>query len=69
MLQITRLIAKMPTLGAFAYRHQLGKPYVYPTTAVLIRPTFLAMLFKMSEPNYVADERLVHASSAVHSAC
>ena len=30
MLQITRLIAKMPTLGAFAYRHQQGKPYVYP---------------------------------------
>ena len=29
-LQITRLIAKMPTLGAFAYRHRQGKPYVYP---------------------------------------
>src|SRR5215218_790500 len=34
MLQITRLIAKMPTLGAFAYRHQQGKPYVYPDNSL-----------------------------------
>src|SRR5215207_396303 len=61
MLQITRLIAKMPTLGAFAFRHQLGKPYVYPDNRLSYTATFLAMLFKMSEPTYVADERLVHA--------
>ncbi len=61
MLQITRLIAKMPTLGAFAYRHQLGKPYVYPDNRLSYTANFLAMLFKMSEPTYVADERLVHA--------
>ena len=61
MLQITRLIAKMPTLGAFAFRHQLGKPYVYPDNSLSYTANFLAMLFKMSEPVYAADERLVHA--------
>ena len=60
-LQITRLIAKMPTLGAFAFRHQQGKPYVYPDNELSYTANFLAMLFKMSEPNYVADERLVKA--------
>jgi citrate synthase len=61
MLQITRLIAKMPTLGAFAFRHQLGKPYVYPDNRLSYTANFLAMLYKMSEPTYVADERLVQA--------
>jgi citrate synthase len=60
-LQITRMIAKMPTLGAFAYRHQQGKPYVYPDNALPYTANFLAMLFKMSEPTYQADPRLVHA--------
>src|SRR5918994_747964 len=61
MLQIARLIAKMPTLGAFAFRHQQGKPYVYPDNSLSYTANFLAMLFKMSEPTYQADERLVHA--------
>jgi citrate synthase len=60
-LQITRMIAKMPTLGAFAYRHQQGKPYVYPDNEMSYTANFLAMLFKMSEPRYAADERLVKA--------
>ena len=56
-LQITRLIAKMPTLGAFAYRNGLGKPYVYPDNDLSYVENFLAMLFKMSEPRYAADPR------------
>jgi citrate synthase len=60
-LQVTRLIAKMPTLGAFAFRHQQGKPYVYPDNSLSYTANFLAMLFKMSEPAYAADERLIHA--------
>src|SRR5215216_1415720 len=60
-MQITRLIAKMPTLGAFAFRHVQGKPYVYPDNRLSYTANFLAMLFKMSEPTYQADERLVHA--------
>jgi citrate synthase len=59
--QITRLIAKMPTLGAFVYRHQQGKPYVYPDNRLSYTANFLAMLFKMSEPTYQADPRLVKA--------
>lgn len=60
-LQITRLIAKMPTLGAFAFRHGQGKPYIYPDNDLSYVENFLAMLFRMSEPRYLADERLVRA--------
>jgi citrate synthase len=60
-LQVTRMIAKMPTLGAFAFRHAQGKPYVYPDNELSYVENFLAMLFKMSEPRYVADERLIRA--------
>ncbi|GAA2097918.1 citrate synthase [Microlunatus panaciterrae] len=60
-LQITRLVAKMPTLGAFAYRHGQGKPYVYPDNDLSYTANFLAMLFKMSEQKYNADERLIKA--------
>ncbi|MFC7625140.1 citrate synthase [Microlunatus sp. GCM10028923] len=60
-LQITRMIAKMPTLGAFAFRHQQGKPYIYPDNGLSYTANFLAMLFKMSEPEYKADPRLVQA--------
>ena len=60
-LQIARLIAKMPTLGAFAYRHSKGQPYVYPDNRLSYVENFLAMLFKMSEPQYEADPRLVKA--------
>ncbi len=60
-LQISRMVAKMPTLGAFAYRHGQGKPYVYPDNNLSYAENFLAMLFKMSEPKYVADPRLVKA--------
>jgi citrate synthase len=60
-LQIRRLIAKMPTLGAFAFRHAQGKPYVYPDNELSYTANFLSMLFKMSEVKYAADDRLVRA--------
>jgi citrate synthase len=60
-LQIIRMIAKMPTLGAWAFRHAQGKPYVYPDNDLSYTENFLAMLFKMSESKFVADERLVNA--------
>jgi len=44
-LQITRLIAKMPTLAAFAYRHSVGQPYVYPSNQMVYAENFLNMLF------------------------
>jgi citrate synthase len=60
-MQIVRLIAKMPTLGAWSFRHAQGKPYVYPDNDLGYAANFLAMLFRMSEPKFVADERLVRA--------
>ena len=60
-LQIIRLIAKMPTLAAFAYRHNMGQPYVYPDNDLRYPGNFLGMLFKMSEDRFAADERLVKA--------
>ncbi len=60
-IQIVRLIAKMPTLGAWSFRHAQGKPYVYPDNDLGYAANFLAMLFRMSEQKFVADERLIRA--------
>ncbi|MDQ3616440.1 MAG: citrate synthase [Actinomycetota bacterium] len=60
-MQVVRLIAKMPTLGAWAFRHAQGKPYVYPDNDLGYAANFLAMLFRMSEQKFNADERLIHA--------
>ncbi|MCB0908145.1 MAG: citrate (Si)-synthase, partial [Nocardioidaceae bacterium] len=60
-IQIIRMIAKMPTLGAWAFRHAQGKPYIYPDNDLSYTANFLSMLFKMSEQKYDADERLVKA--------
>jgi citrate synthase len=60
-LQIIRLIAKMPTLGAFAYRHITGKPFVYPNNELSYSENFLSMLFTTGIPRYDADPRLVRA--------
>ncbi len=51
-LQMYRLIAKMPTLAAFAYRHRRGFPYVYPDNDLSYSGNFLSMLFRMTERNY-----------------
>jgi len=56
-----RLIAKVPTLAAFAYRHSLGMPYVYPDNDLSYTGNFLSMLFKMAEPKYEPDPRLEKA--------
>ncbi|HLX51370.1 MAG TPA: citrate synthase [Streptosporangiaceae bacterium] len=60
-LHIRRLIAKVPTLAAFAHRHNLGQPYVYPDNGLSYTANFLAMLFKMSEREYKADPRIERA--------
>jgi citrate synthase len=56
-----RLIAKMPTLAAFAYRHNRGLPYVYPDNELEYPANFLSMMFKMTEIRYEADPRLTRA--------
>ena len=61
MIASIRMIAKMPTLGAWAFRNAQGKPYVYPDNRLSYVENFLAMLFKMSEAKFEADPRLVKA--------
>ncbi|GBD46283.1 Citrate synthase [bacterium HR41] len=56
-----RLIAKMPTLAAFAYRHNMGLPYVYPDNDLSYPGNFLSMMFKMTELKYQPDPRLERA--------
>ncbi len=56
-----RLIAKVPTLAAFAYRHNLGLPYIYPDNDLSYAANFLSMLFKMTESKYEPDPRLTKA--------
>jgi len=51
-LQTYRLIAKMPTLAAYAYRHSEGLRYTYPDNDLSFIGNFLSMLFKMTEGNY-----------------
>jgi citrate synthase len=56
-----RLIAKMPTLAAFAYRHNMGLPYIYPDNDLTYPENFLSMLFKMTQHQYEPDPRLAKA--------
>ena len=55
-----RLIAKIPTLAAWAYRHSMGLPYVYPDNELSYSENFLSMLFKM-ENSFEPDPRLAKA--------
>jgi citrate synthase len=56
-----RLIAKVPTLAAFAYRHNMGLPYVYPDNDLSYSENFLSMMFKKTEVKYEPDPRLAKA--------
>jgi len=58
---IIRLIAKIPTLAAFAYRHNRGMPYVYPDNDLDYPGNFLSMLYKVAELKYHPDPRLERA--------
>ncbi|OGK80231.1 MAG: citrate (Si)-synthase [Candidatus Rokubacteria bacterium GWA2_70_23] len=60
-LQIVRLIAKMPTLAAFAYRHSLGMPYAYPDNELSYTGNFLNMLFKTTEVKHQPNATLERA--------
>ncbi|MCA9045659.1 MAG: citrate (Si)-synthase, partial [Planctomycetaceae bacterium] len=61
MLQMTRLIAKVPTLAAFCYRHSQGHPYNYPNNSLGYTSNFLSMLFKMNDNAYEPHPELVRA--------
>jgi citrate synthase len=59
--QIVRLVAKMPTLAAFSFRHNMGQPYVYPDNDLRYPGNFLSMMYKMTELKYEPDPRLERA--------
>jgi len=56
-----RLIAKVPTLAAFSYRHNMGLPYVYPDNELNYAENFLSMVFKKTEDRHIPKEALTKA--------
>src|SRR5580693_4060840 len=61
LLQIKRLIGKMPSIAAMSYRHISGLPYIYPDNDLTYTENFMNMLWKMVEPKYVANPVLSRA--------
>jgi len=59
--QITRLIAKMPTLAAAAHRFSVGMPFVYPDNSLDFCSNFLSMMWKVAEPRFDANPVLTRA--------
>ena len=63
--QVVRLLAKMPTLAAFSYRHLKGQPYVYPEDDLSYAGNLLSMMFRMSELKYQPDPLIERALDAL----
>ncbi len=61
LLQIKRLIGKMPSIAAMSYRHISGLPYIYPDNDFTYTENFMNMLWKMVEPKYVANPVIARA--------
>ena len=59
--QTHRLIAKVPSIAAYAFRHSIGRPYIQPDNDLSFTGNFLNMLFKMTELKYQANPVLVRA--------
>jgi citrate synthase len=61
LLQIKRLIGKMPSIAAMSYRHMVGFPYIYPDNDLSYPANFMNMLWKMVEPKYLANPVIARA--------
>ncbi|MBI3580217.1 MAG: citrate synthase [Ignavibacteriales bacterium] len=59
--QIFRLIGKVPTIAAFAYRHSKGMPYIYPENELTYAGNFLNMMYKIGEAKHKVNPVLEHA--------
>ena len=51
-MQIARLVAKVPSIAAYAHRHSIGRPYVYPDPRLSFIGNFMSMLYRGVEPKY-----------------
>ena len=60
-LQTVRLIAKIPTIAAYSYRHSVGFPFVYPDNELSFTENFMNMLWRMVEPKYAAHPAMARA--------
>ncbi len=60
-ISVIRLLAKIPTIAAFAYRHVKGLPFIYPDNDLSYVENFLSMVARMSEPRYEANPVFVKA--------
>ncbi|MCA9659465.1 MAG: citrate (Si)-synthase, partial [Myxococcales bacterium] len=58
---IVKIIAKMPTMAAWSFRHSMGRPYIYPDNSLSYCGNFLNMLFRMGEPKYTPNPILERA--------
>jgi citrate synthase len=61
MEQVVRLIAKVPTIAAWSFRHSRGLPYMYPDNGLGFAANFLSMMYRMAEPTYHAEPALERA--------
>ena len=61
LAQIKRLIAKVPTIAAYTYRHNRGLRYIYPDNDLSYTGNFLNMMFKMTNAKYTPNRALEHA--------
>src|SRR5437764_3528225 len=61
LAQIKRLIAKVPTIAAYTYRHNRGLRYIYPDNDLSYTGNFLNMMFKMTDVKYTPNQALEHA--------
>ena len=59
--QMYRLVAKVPTIGAFIYRHNAGMPYAYPDNDLSYTGNFLNMLYKKTESKYQVNKAMERA--------
>jgi citrate synthase len=59
--QMVRLIAKMPTLAAWSYRHAMGMPFVYPNNEMSYSENFLYMMKRIAEPKFEVHPEIVKA--------
>jgi citrate synthase len=59
--QMVRLIAKMPTIAAWSYRHSMGMPFVYPNNEMSYSENFLCMMKRIAEPKFEVHPEIVRA--------